>query len=89
MKKIKKTISGVLAALLFVAVLFFPIQTQAATIKLNHKSLTMHIGDAKTLKVKTSLNGKITWKSSNKKVASVSKKRQGKSEERRNSRYYS
>ncbi len=74
MKKIKKTISGVLAALLFVAVLFFPIQTQAATIKLNHKSLTMYIGDSKTLKATTSLNGKITWKSSNKKVASVSNK---------------
>ncbi len=74
MKEHKKMRSGVLGGLLLAAVLCFPIQTQAATLKLNHKSLTMYTGDAKTLKATTSLKGKITWKSSNKKVASVSNK---------------
>lgn len=74
MNKRKQTIGGILAVLLFVMMLSVPIQAQAANLKLNYKSLTMSVGDAKTLKASTSLKGKIKWSSSNKKVASVSKK---------------
>lgn len=74
MKTIKKSMAGILAVLLFVTVLAFPIQTQAAALKMNRNSMTMRAGDSKTLKVKTFLKGKIRWSSSNKKVASVSNK---------------
>lgn len=74
MKTIRKSIAGVLAVLLFVTILAAPIQTQAAALKMNRKSITMQTGESKTLKVKTTLKGKIKWSSSNKKVASVSNK---------------
>lgn len=74
MKTIKKSMAGVLVVLLFLTVLFSPVQTQAATLKLNQKSMIIKAGESKTLRVKTSLKGKIKWSSSNRKVASVSNK---------------
>ncbi len=74
MTKMKQTITWIFAVLFVTAILCFPIQTQAANLKLNHKSLTMHVGGSQKLKVSTSLKGKIKWSSSNKKVASISNK---------------
>ena len=42
--------------------------------KISQKTLSLAVGETKTLKVTTSLKGEITWKSSNKKVATVSSK---------------
>ncbi len=46
---------------------------QAATVKISESKLTMEIAATKTLKV-TGTKSKVTWKSSNKKVASVTSK---------------
>lgn len=70
----KKYFAWMLACMLFLTTVLTPVSIQAATAKMNHKSLTMYVGDTKTLKVTTTLKGKITWKSSDKKVAAVSGK---------------
>lgn len=74
MRKVRQCIAVAFAVIFVVGVLYNPVTLHAANLKLNHKSMTMYVGDAKTLKVSTSLKGKVRWKSSNKKVASVSKK---------------
>jgi len=71
MKKAAKLLSIILAVVvLFVS---FPIQTEAATVKLNKTKATLYIGKTTTLKVKGT-SEKVTWTSSNKKVATVSSK---------------
>ena len=46
---------------------------QAATVKLNKKTLTLEVGKSETLKI-TGTKSKITWSSSNKAIATVSTK---------------
>lgn len=73
MKK-RKGITLLLALAVFITAIWIPIPVQAATVKISQKTLSLTVGETKTLKVTTSLKGKITWKSSNKKVATVSSK---------------
>lgn len=71
MKKLTKLVSIILAVMvLFVS---FPIQTEAATVKLNKTKATIYVGKTTTLKIKGT-SKKVTWKSSNKNVASVTQK---------------
>lgn len=78
MKKTWKT-TGTIAIAFATAFVFalpaaLPTATQAAAApSLNKKSLTLQKGQSKQLKVKNA-KGKLTWKTSNKKVAAVSKK---------------
>lgn len=70
-----KKLTRVFAVLLAVMVMFtaFPVQTEAATVKLNKKKVTVYVGQTTTLKI-TGTGKKVTWSSSDKKVATVSKK---------------
>lgn len=72
-KNIKRTfICGMLAF----SIVTLPVQgneADAASVKINKKKLTLAKGECYRLKVKGS-SGKVTWKSSNKKIATVSKK---------------
>lgn len=51
----------------------YTMTAQAATVKISNKTLTLEKGKAKTLKI-SGTKKKITWKSSNKNIASVSAK---------------
>jgi len=51
----------------------FEVPAQAASIKLSKKSVTLEVGETKKIKVKGTKE-KVTWKSSDKTVAKVSKK---------------
>lgn len=66
------------AALLFFALLCLavPVNIQAKNTKisLSRTSLTIKTGEKKTLRATTNASGKITWKSSDKKVVSVSQR---------------
>lgn len=73
MKK-RKGIALLLALAVFITAIWIPMPAQAATMKISQKTLSLTVGDTKTLKVTTSLKGSITWKSSDKKVATVSSK---------------
>lgn len=70
MKKIK-TLSILLMALAL-CFSFLSISTYAAQVRLNYSEVSVFVGKSKTLKVKGT-SKKATWKSSNKKVATVSK----------------
>lgn len=70
MKKAKRIMWLLLALALVITIL--PMQTQAASPKLNKTSLTLKIGKSATLKVLNS-SKKFTWTTSNKSVATVSK----------------
>lgn len=73
MKTTRKFITN-LTILILVLTLAMPIQTQAKSIpKLNKKQISLNVKKSYQLKV-TGISKKVTWKSSNKKVASVSKK---------------
>jgi len=63
------------AVLLAVMVMFtsFPMNAEAATIKLNKSKTTIYVGKTETLKI-TGTKKKATWESSDKKVATVSQK---------------
>lgn len=69
----RKTYSLLLLFGLFVSLLGNDTQTQAATVKLNKKKLSMNTGNSYTLKVK-GFSGKVKWSSSKKSVATVSSK---------------
>lgn len=75
----KRFLMGILTLMLvFTAGPYLPVQdnvsvAQAAQVKLNAKKVTLQKGKKKTLKLKDA-TGKITWKSSKKSVAAVSKK---------------
>ncbi|MCM1257079.1 MAG: flavodoxin [Roseburia sp.] len=80
MDRIKKYFGLFLAAAIFIGSLIGPLSVQAASgskIILNYKSVTMRAGDTLDLNVASSAgvksSKKVTWKSSNKKVASVDK----------------
>ncbi len=70
----KKGLALLLALVLIFTTVWIPIPVQAASVTISQKSLTLTVGETKKLKVSTTLKGKITWKSSNKKVATVSSK---------------
>lgn len=70
MKNIKKLLSIMIIALLVVTAI--PIQAEAA-VKISATKKTMYVGDTMTLKV-TGTKAKVKWSSSNKNVASVTKK---------------
>ncbi len=79
MKQIKRLIR-LLALVMVLSVLspsMIPLNTtsvaQAATVKLNKKTLTLEVGKSTTLKI-TGTKSKITWSSSNKAVATVNTK---------------
>ena len=67
---IKKIAMSVLVLAMVITML--PMNTQAATVKLNKKAATIYVGDKVTLK----LNGakSVSWSSSNKKIATVTSK---------------
>lgn len=67
---IKKIAMSVLVLAMVITML--PMNTQAATVKLNKKAATLYVGDKVTLK----LNGakSVSWSSSNKKIATVTAK---------------
>ena len=71
MKKISRVFTILLSAMVLLT--SFPIQTEAATIKLNKKTATVYVGNSTTLKI-TGTSEKVTWTSSNSKVATVSTK---------------
>lgn len=79
MKIIKKFIISLMLVFSTISMTFTlpihnPVVTvQAATIKLNKKSLTLKKGQSSTLKV-TGTKKKVQWSSSNKKIATVSSK---------------
>ena len=74
MKKIKLCPAILLTGLMLLALFVSPVSVKAACIKLNHKTLCMTVGSTKTLTATTSIKGAKHWKSSNNKVACVSKK---------------
>ena len=53
--------------------LLFPVQVQAAKVKINKKKATVYVGKTVQLKV-TGTKKKVKWSSSNKKIAKVTKK---------------
>ena len=66
-KIFRKWLPWMLILLLFVTAM--PQQAEAA-VKINKKSASVYVGQTVTLKV-TGTSAKVTWKSSNKKVATV------------------
>ena len=70
MKKMRKY--SVLLLLCFLICAMMPVSASAAA-KLNKKSITVNVKKTYTLKV-TGTSGKVTWSSSNKKIATVSSK---------------
>lgn len=79
---------GVLAAALVVTSTSSVMLAEAAKApKLNKKTITLRAGAKKQLKVKNlKKKQKVKWKSSKKKIATVSKKRTGKGEKNRNNK---
>ena len=72
----KRSLTVVFCSLLLAAVVFFApafAKKAQARVKLNKTSLVMKEGDTYQLKV-TGTKKKVTWKSTNKKAAAVSKK---------------
>lgn len=68
----KRTITAGMLTLSLAAALVQGSNADAASAKINRKKVTLSRGKCYTLKVK-GCSGKVTWKSSNKKVATVSK----------------
>lgn len=78
MKKSIKNITTVIVTLLCMAVCAMPVQTQAAgKIILNYKNATMQVGSQLNLNAadgsEAKISQKLTWKSSNIKIATVNK----------------
>ena len=69
----KQILSLFLALTLFISAGYTATEAEAATIKLNRTSLSLHVGKSATLKVKGT-TAKAKWTSSKKSVATVSKK---------------
>lgn len=72
-KTIKRTITAGILVFSLTASLSHPAAANAASVKINKKKLTLSTGKTARLKIKGA-SGKVTWKSSNKKVAAVNKK---------------
>ena len=73
MKQAKTVIALSISVLMIFTSLGFVTNVQAATVKLNKKTVTLKVGQTTTLKVKGTKK-KVTWTSSNKKVVTVTKK---------------
>lgn len=74
MKSIAKRLMAVLSVVIMLAAVFAPsFQASAASVKLNKKKLTIAVSQTYTLKLSGTKNT-VTWKSSNRNVASVTKK---------------
>lgn len=73
-KEMKKALAGLLALALLITGIFIADSSEAAKkIQLNKTKATVYVGKTVTLKVKGTKK-KATWKSKNKKIATVSKK---------------
>lgn len=72
-KTIKQTVTAGILVLSLTAPLVHPTDAGAASVKLNKKKLTLSKGNSYRLKLK-GYSGKVTWKSSSKKTATVNKK---------------
>ena len=70
MKKMKKVFVVVIAMMVMFTA--FPIQTKAATIKLNKKEVTLYVGKSTTLKIQGTKK-KVTWSTNKEKIVTVSK----------------
>ena len=78
MKQIKKVIAHSLVAVLCLSSFLTntaSTEAKAKKPKLSQKSITLTKGKSKTLKVKNTKKCKVTWKTSKKKVVSISKKK--------------
>lgn len=74
MKRMKRVVALLLVFTLTSSILFSAALTEArAKLRLNRKAVTVYVGKTVRLSVKGTKK-KVTWKSQNKKVASVSKK---------------
>ena len=73
MNKLKSLLISFVLALTCVSMVTSTDFVQAASIKLNKTSITMYTGKTYTLKV-SGTSKKVTWSTSNKKVATVSSK---------------
>jgi hypothetical protein len=71
LKKLLKVTALMLVLTMLSTVLPIHPVAEAATVKLNKKTLTLVVGKSETLKI-TGTKAKVTWASSNKKVATVS-----------------
>lgn len=71
MKTIKRILIMVLAVVMMAGAL--PVQSEAAGVKLNKSKATVYVGSSITLKLKGA-SGKVSWKSSNKKIVAVNSK---------------
>jgi len=73
MKKMRKTLSFLLILAMLISILT-PMQVEAASkVKINKKSHTMYVGQTYALKI-SGTSKKVTWSTSNKKVATVDSK---------------
>ena len=70
-KLLKKHFSFIIAVLMVISLIIIPRTAQAASVKLNKTKLTMNVGGVYHLKV-SGTNKKVTWSSTDSKVASVS-----------------
>ena len=78
MKQIKKVIAHSLVAVLCLSSFLTntaSTEAKAKKPKLSQKSMTLTKGKSKTLKVKNTKKCKVTWKTSKKKIVSISKKK--------------
>ena len=73
MKKLKSLLISLVLALTCISMVTSPNFVQATSIKLNKTSLTIYTGKTSTLKV-IGTSKKVSWSTSNKKVATVSSK---------------
>ena len=71
MKKYTRVFAVLLAMVMLLTT--FPMQAEAAIVKLNKTKVTIYIGKTTTLKI-TGTSKKATWSSDNKKIATVSSK---------------
>lgn len=71
MNKMKKGITLFLA--LVMVITMFPVQAQAASVKINKTKAVIYVGSRETLKIKGT-SKQASWKSSDKSIASVSSK---------------
>ena len=71
MKKLKSLLISLALALVCVSMVISTDVVEAASVRLNKTSITMYTGQTSTLKV-SGTSKKVTWSTSNKKVATVS-----------------
>ena len=75
MKKMKKKVLGLLAFLLIcISIYEGSVYTQAATLKLNHTSVVLFVGETAKLTLNKVASGQVRWSTNNSSIVSVSKK---------------